>query len=215
MIHFSGLLYYSVLLNTKEFAAKKETRTYENNVTKAMEKEEFERTLHYWKNNFNVGAKHLIPIAGVNYLFFSEQYSSLAEAYRFHVGGLGEMVEFMGGTFLHDIPENIGFFLLATLSLYIIIGAVSRKILTERFWRDYGIIAIIGFSLVLIAGPIEAFASPHLLTLLEQFPVIAVFLLLLTYGFYIYIFLIHFEGGEGLKKRIRAFLRVELGRSIS
>ncbi|KXA98708.1 hypothetical protein AKJ41_06375 [candidate division MSBL1 archaeon SCGC-AAA259O05] len=175
-----------------------------------MKKDKFERTLFYWKSNLTSGAKSLIPVVGAAYVFKASQHTSLADAYRYHLSGWDEVMNFMGGRFLHSIPESLGFFLLASLSLYIVVGVLSRRILGKRFWLNYATTGSVGFLLILVAGPIEAYVTPHFLAWLDSYPILASFLAIFTNALYIYIFLFHLDGLSRLRRGIKQFLSGEM-----
>ncbi len=205
-IYFTGLIHYSTNFNQEQFANMEETEEYENRVDTTMRKDEFDRTLYYWGNNLKLGAYHLIPIMGVNFLFISEYNSSWASAYQYQFGGIDYLFGFLGGTFAHRIPESIGFFLLAALSLYILKGAVTKEIITKTFWKDYLTLASIGFLLIFIAGPIESYISPHLLSIFYQNLWLSIVATVGIFGMYIHLFLYKNKGFSEIKRQVRNFL---------
>ncbi len=195
-------------------------QSYENRIENQIKvASEWDRTKYYWTNNLGV--------AGYRVLFTPWYIGVSSEVYQSYVGGVvntymyyeNTLVPFRAAIETHGLLEMTGFFIISAITArlawnlwkglaHLMVASTKKgklklkksKARIKEILGDFLILTSIGFFMIFLAAPVEAYISPGVWGAFEATPVLSHVFLMFVALFYITIFFVRLSGWEMMKR---------------
>jgi uncharacterized membrane protein SpoIIM required for sporulation len=220
-VELASTAYHSLTYERSSFEGSAEVQNYENRIENQIKvMSEWDLTKYYWKNN--------LAVAGYRVLFTPWYIGVSSEVYQSYVVGVvntyilyreNALAPFRAAIETHGLLEMTGFFIISAITARLawnlwkglahLMAASTKKrkpklkkskARIKEILGDFLILASIGFLMIFLAAPIEAYISPWVWEVFDITLVLPYVFLTLVALFYITVFFVQFRGLEMMKK---------------
>ncbi len=221
-VELASAAYHSATYQRSRFMGRKEVEDYENRVENVTGMDRWDRTMYYWTNNLSVAGYRIIFTpwyVGVSAEVFQAYIVGIVDTFWYHEA---ELSPFRAAIEFHGIFEMTGFFIITAITARLawnlwkglahLMAASTKKrkpklkkskARIKEILGDFLILASIGFLMIFLAAPIEAYVSPWVWGVFDITLVLPCVFLTLVALFYITVFFVQFRGWEMMKKDLK------------